>query len=85
MKSSEWIQIWQWIPGIKYPFNSFHKETVTEMKVYSPYFLFNFHVSLWDGEGLAADMCMWAQNSSKWGTITAVAERRGVKNSTFKI
>ena len=72
MKSSKWKQIWQWVPGIKYPFSSFHKENVTEMKTYSPHFLFSFHGRLWDGESLAADLLFCASNLREKGTIVRV-------------
>lgn len=45
---------------------------MTEIKIYSPYFLFNFHGSLWDGGSLATDMSLCAQNLREWGIIVEV-------------
>ena len=56
---------------------------MTEMKTYSPHFLFSFHGRLWDGEGLAAGLLFCAQNLREKGTIVRVWLSREVLRVVF--
>lgn len=53
-------------PRYQISFSSFHKETVTEMKTYSPYYLFGCHGSGCNGEDLVANMSLCAEYNKQY-------------------